>query len=191
MVMSWAWAVMCAVALLFSLLTGRVAETGAAALEGARAAVELTIAMTGAVMLWSGLMEVLQSCGLAAKLSRALRPVLFRLFPSARRDQGLAEDLSYNLSANLLGLGNAATPAGVRAACALHRLGGREEASDELCRLVVLNTASVQLLPTTVAALRAALGAETPFDILPAVWLTSLISVTAGLLAARFLSKRL
>ena len=190
MVMSWVWTILCGIAFVFAILTGHTAETGAAALQGARAALELALAMTGSVMLWSGLMELLQNCGLAHSLSRALRPVLFRLFPTARRKESLAEDLSYNLSANLLGLGNAATPAGVRAACELHRLDGGEEASDELCRLVVLNTASVQLLPTTVAALRAAMGAEAPFDILPAVWFTSLLSVSAGLLSARMFAKR-
>ena len=93
------------------------------------------------------------------------------------------EALSANVSANLLGLGNAATPMGIRAAQGMARLGGGE-ATDELCRFVVLNTASVQLLPTTVAAIRAAAGASEPFDILPAVWLSSGISVAAGLAAA-------
>ena len=110
---------------------------------------------------------------------------LGRLFPSALRDTETMDALTSNVSANLLGLGNAATPAGIRAAKGLRRLSGQDTASDELCRLVVLNTASIQLLPTTVAALRASLGADAPFDILPAVWLSSLVSVAAGLLAAR------
>ena len=91
------------------------------------------------------------------------------------------------MAANLLGLGSAATPLGLRAA--VRMAGDRDAASDELCRLVVLNTASVQLIPATVAALRASLGAAVPLDILPAVWVTSLCSVAAGLLAARLLSK--
>ena len=89
------------------------------------------------------------------------------------------------MSANLLGLGNAATPAGIRAAQRLHALSGGETASNELCRLVVLNTASIQLLPTTAATLRSACGAENAFDILPAVWISSAVSVAAGLLAER------
>ena len=96
--------------------------------------------------------------------------------------------MTANVSANLLGLGNAATPMGIRAACRMAR-GTEGVASDELCRLVVLNTASIQLLPTTVAGVRAACGCRTPFDILPAVWLSSAISVTAGLLTARLLSR--
>ena len=127
----------------------------------------------------------MERSGLTEKLSRALCPVLGRLFPSSRRDPELAGELSCNMSANLLGLGNAATPAGIRAAQRLHDLSGGETASNELCRLVVLNTASIQLLPTTAAALRSACGAENAFDILPAVWISSAAGVAAGLLAER------
>ena len=92
------------------------------------------------------------------------------------------------MSANLLGLGNAATPLGIRAACRMAR-GCGGIASDELCLLVVLNTASIQLLPTTIAAVRSAAGCRSPFDILPAVWFSSVLSVAAGLLMAKLLSK--
>ena len=107
------------------------------------------------------------------------------LFPRGARDGETRAALAENVSANLLGLGNAATPAGIRAAQGLARLGQR----DELCLLVVLNTASLQLLPTTAASLRAALGAAEPFDITPAVWLSSALSVAAGLGAAALLRR--
>ena len=133
-------------------------------------------------------MAVMDACGLTQRLSRLFRPVLRRLLPKACRDPETLAALSGNVSANLLGLGNAATPLGVQAARRMaDGTGGR--ASDELCRLVVLNTASIQLLPTTVAGVRAALGAENPFDILPAVWLASVLSVSVGLLAAHLLGK--
>ena len=94
-----------------------------------------------------------------------------------------------NVSANLLGLGNAATPMGIAAVKRMQELARTRTATDEMCRLIVMNTASIQLLPTTVAAVRASLGAAAPFDILPAVWVTSALSVTAGLLAARLLRR--
>ena len=94
------------------------------------------------------------------------------------------------MSANLLGLGNAATPAGIRAAKGMQKMAQGSFASDELCRLVVLNTASIQLLPTTIAAVRAAEGAGNAFDILPAVWISSILSVCAGLLAERIFARR-
>lgn len=188
MAMAWAWTAMVGISLFFALLTGNVAAVGAAAMEGAVEAVELCLALAGPILLWSGLMEVMDRAGLAAALSRALQPILGRLFPTSRRDEALSAALSCNVSANLLGLGNAATPAGIRAAKRLHAP-GRETASDELCRLVVLNTASVQLLPTTVAAVRLAQGSAVPFDILPAVWLASITGVAAGLLAERGLRR--
>ena len=116
-----------------------------------------------------------------------LRPFREAGGSAAARPETLAA-VSANVSANLLGLGNAATPLGIRAARRMAR-GTDGTADDELCRLVVLNTASLQLLPTTVAGVRAACGCRTPFDILPAVWLSSAISVTAGLLAARLLQR--
>ena len=127
--------------------------------------------------------------GIAAGLSILLQPVLRRLFPRASRDAQTLDALSMNVSANLLGLGNAATPAGVRAAQAMARELRGSKASDELCLLVVLNTASIQLLPVTIAAVREAAGAAVPFDILPAVWVTSLCSVTVGLLTGKCLAR--
>ena len=131
-------------------------------------------------------MELLERSGAVKALTRLLAPLLRRLFPLSSRDGGIMAAISENVSANLLGLGNAATPMGIQAAQRMKRGG---TATDELCRLIVLNTASIQLLPTTVAGVRAACGCRTPFDILPAVWLSSAISVTAGLLTARLLSR--
>ena len=95
-------------------------------------------------------------------------------------------NLCGNFTANLLGLGNAATPMGI---AAVEKMKQGDTATDEMCRLIVLNTASIQLLPTTVAAVRASLGAAQPFDILPAVWVTSLLSASAGVLAAWVMGK--
>ena len=173
-------------ALVFGGACGRLAEVSAAAMEGAGAAVELCLSMAGAICLWSGVMTLMDRCGLSEKLAKLLRPVLRRVLPQASRDRETMAALSANVSANLLGLGNAATPLGIRAATRM-AAGSGGVASDELCRLVVLNTASIQLLPTTVAAVRGAYGCAAPFDILPAVWLSSLLSVSAGLLAARVL----
>ena len=188
MAMTWIWTGMVALSLLFGALTGNLGALGGAALEGARSAVELCVSMAGVMCLWTGVMEVMRQSGLTAHLARAFRPLLRRLFPRAARDEDTLTTISANLSANMLGLGNAATPLGIRAARAMAR-GCGGVASDELCLLVVLNTASIQLFPTTVAGVRAALGASDPFDILPAVWLASLVSVVAGLAAAKLLAR--
>ena len=189
MAMTWVWSGMVILSLLFGLTTGQLDAVADAALEGAGSAIQLSLSMAGVLCLWSGVMEVMNVCGLSAGLARLFRPVLRRLLPEAARDTKTLAAVSANVSANLLGLGNAATPLGIRAAQRMAR-GCGGVASDELCLLVVLNTASIQLLPATVASVRSAAGCQTPFDILPAVWLASVLSVTAGLSAAWLLSHK-
>ena len=188
MAMTWIWTGMVVLSLVFGLFTGNLEAVADAAMDGAASAVELSVSMAGILCLWSGVMEIMNVCGLSAGLARAFRPILRRLMPQASRDEKTLAALSANVSANLLGLGNAATPLGIEAAKGMSR-SSPGAASDELCLLVVCNTASIQLLPTTVAAVRAAAGCESPFDILPAVWLASALSVGAGILACKLLSR--
>ena len=187
MEMTWVWTGMVTLSLVFGLLSGNLDAVSAAALEGARSAIELSLSMAGVLCLWSGVMEIMNACGLSAGLARLFRPLLRRLLPEASRDPETLAAVSANVSANLLGLGNAATPLGIRAARRMAR-GCEGTASDELCLLVVLNTASIQLIPATIASVRVAAGCGTPFDILPAVWLASVLWVAAGLTAAWLLS---
>ncbi len=183
MAMAWIWSGMLLLAVLAAAISGQLGAVSAAAMAGAERGAQLCLSLAGPLCLWAGLAAVLEGSGLSAKLAALLRPLLGRLFPAAARDAQALEKISGNFTANLLGLGNAATPLGIAAVQRMHRLSGGAAASDEMCRLIVLNTASIQLLPTTVAALRASAGAARPFAILPAVWLTSLGSVTVGLLA--------
>ena len=189
MVMAYIWTGMVLTAVLFSFWSGTGAALSQAGLEGAQSGVTLTLSMAGAVCLWSGVGRVMECAGLNRILARGLEPVIGRLFPSARKDPKVGELVSANVCANLLGLGNAATPMGIAATQRMRRYAKPGEASHEMCRLIVMNTASIQLIPTNVAAVRAGLGSAAPFDILPAVWVTSLCSVTVGLLAA-FLFQR-
>ena len=187
MAMTWVWSGMVILSLLFGLATGRLNAVAEAALEGAGSAIQLSLSMAGVLCLWSGVMEVMNVCGLSSGLARLFRPLLRRLLPEAARDTETLTAVSANVSANLLGLGHAATPLGIQAARRMAR-GCGGVASDELCTLVVLNTASIQLIPATIATVRAAAGCRTPFDILPSVWLSSVLSVAAGLLMARLLA---
>lgn len=181
MVMSRIWSGILCISIVSALLTGRGSQLAAAVPEGAKAGIELTLAMAGSVCLWMGVGRVMDAAGFTQRLSRLLRPLLGRLFPDTRQDPALARDLSANISANFLGLGNAATPMGIRAAIRMKDPQNPELATDQLCRLIVLNTASIQLIPANVAAIRASLGCTSPFDILPAVWLASLASAGLGL----------
>ena len=186
--MSVIWSVMVLASVLCAAATGREGDVAAAALEGAAAAVELCLSMAGVLCLWTGVMEVMKRSGLTEGLSRLLRPVLRRLYPDFAGDREVMDSVAANVSANLLGLGNAATPLGIRAA---RRMSLRSPgvASPALGRLVVCNSASIQLIPTTVASVRAAQGSAAPFDILPAVWLASALSVSVGIAAVKLLGR--
>ena len=185
--MGYFWTGMILLSVFSSLLTGKSHSLTPAALAGAQSGISLCISLGGAMCLWSGLSKAMERASLTEKLGRLLRPVFRKLFPKAGQDSLACGYLTANVSANLLGLGNAATPMGIAAVKRMQQLSSGRGATDEMCRLIVMNTASIQLLPTTVAALRAANGAAAPFSILPAVWVSSLCSVTAGLLAAYFL----
>ena len=188
MAMAAIWTGMVVISILCGLATGNGPAVGAAALEGAGAVVDLCMAMAGVLCLWMGVMEIMKRSGLSAGLSRLLRPLLRRLYPEFARDREVMDCISANVSANLLGLGNAATPLGIQAAQKMSRR-RPGVACDGMCMLVVCNTASIQLIPTTVAGVRLAAGCETPFDILPAVWLASALSVCVGILAAKVLAR--
>ena len=169
MVMSWIWTGIVLISILCALVLGNGSALAAATVSGAQAGIQLALSMAGSLCLWTGAGRLMEHAGITRMLSRLLRPLLHRVFPSTKEDAALAESLSANICANFLGLGNAAT--------------------DELCRLIVLNTASIQLIPANVAAVRSALGCATPFDILPAVWVTSLCSAGLGVTAAWVLGK--
>ena len=186
--MAWIWTGSLLLSILFSCHTANWSVLSASALEGAGAGVTLAISLAGPVCLWAGWIKTMESIGWSEKLSTLLTPFLRWLFPQSWQDPTIRAALCENISANLLGLGNAATEPGIRAARQMASA-SNGQASDELCRLVIMNTASVQLIPTSVAAVRASLGAASPFDILPAVWITSLCSVAVGLCMAKLFSR--
>ena len=184
MVMSYIFTGILLVSIMFSAITGRGSQLAAAVASGADAGIKLAISMAGSICLWSGVGKLMERIGLTQVLSRLLHPLLIRLFPGTKTDPLLAGDLSANICANILGMGNAATPMGIRAVRRMVDPQRPRVATDQMCRLIVLNTASIQLIPVSVAAIRSSLGCATPFDILPAVWVTSLCSAALGLLAA-------
>ena len=159
MAMAFIWTIIVVISVLTGILTGRINEVSAAALQGVSAAVQLCISLAGIMCLWTGVLEVMTQSGLTEKLSKFLYPALSLLFPESAHRPEVMRAISANVSANLLGLGNAATPYGVKAAGLLSRLSGGV-ASNDLCMLVVINTASLQLIPATVAGLRRRGGRE-------------------------------
>ena len=184
MILSIIWTAFVAISIFFSALYGRGGALAESVFSGAQAGVTLAISLTGSICLWSGVGKLLDHLGLTRRFARVLGPILHRIFPGSREDPQTAGFLCANICANLLGLGNAATPMGIQAAKRLRDPDRPDYATDSLCRLVVLNTASIQLIPANVAAIRLSLGCAAPFDILPAVWITSFCSAGLGLWAA-------
>ena len=189
MVMSWVYTGILTTSFFFAIITGKGAELAAAVPAGAQSGISLAISISGSICLWTGVGALMERNGMTDKLSTLLSPFLKRVFSSTKKDPALAKDLSANICANFLGLGNAATPMGIKAVKRLKSQRDPTVATDEMCRLIVLNTASIQLIPANVAAIRTSLGCSAPFDILPAVWVTSLCSAGVGVTAAWLMSK--
>lgn len=187
--MNWIFAGMILSGVVIGGLCGRMDQVSAAAIAEAGNAVQLVISLTGTICFWGGMMEIARQAGLTDRLARLAAPLTRRLFPGLRPDGEAMGAISMNLAANLLGLGNAATPLGMAAMKAMEK----EEhangvATDNMALFVAMNTASLQLLPTTTAMLRSAAGAAAPLDILPAVWVASTVSVCSGIFGAKLLA---
>ncbi len=168
-------------------IQGKLDNVTAAVSSGAAEAITLALGIAGLMCFWSGIMELVRASGLAEKLSGVLSPMLRPLFGAAAEDKEAMELVSANVTANLLGLSNAATPLGLRAVNRLYTVEGKRGSPDSVLTLITLNTASIQLIPSTVAAVRAACGSASPFDIMPAVWGASIASVFVVLLSGRLL----
>ena len=168
---------------------GNMSAVSTAAMNGCGQAVQLVISLTGTICLWSGVMGIADLSGLTGALSRAFRPLNRFLFRELDPDGPAVKAISLNMAANLLGLGNAATPLGLAAMKELEKVNRHPgAASQAMVTFVVLNTASLQLLPTTNAYLRLAAGSKEPMEILPAVWLASSVSIGVGVLMTRLLA---
>ncbi len=174
------------ISIVSGIANGKMREVSNAVLKSSLDAAELSLELMGSLCFWSGIMEVAEQSGFANLVKKALNPLLSLVFPGIKKEKKAMDAISMNITANLLGLGNAATPLGIAAMKELHRLSGfSDSATKEMVCFVVMNTASLQLIPTTVASIRLESGAENPMDILPAVWFVSLCSLIIGIAAAK------
>ncbi len=178
MILSFIWLCLMAGAFLFAAAASNTGALSPAIMEGAQRAVTVCFSMAGPIILWSGFLRLLEDCGAAGKLEKTVGLPIRLLMPGL--DGACLRSVCANVTANLLGLGNAATPAGLKAAAYM-------TSSQSLGLFMVLNSSSIQLIPATAAALRASLGSASPFDILPAVWLCSAVSLAAALGAMKLI----
>lgn len=182
--MNYIWCAMIVVSVIVSIFNGTVSETINGAFEGAKSAVFTVLSFAGVMCFWTGIMKIAEKSGLSKKVEKLLRPVINFLFPGAGDEAKTY--ISMNMSANLLGMGNAATPMGIKAMESLDRENNNPlYASDNMCMLVVLNTTSLQLIPTTIIALRVAANSTDPFSIILPIWISSLTAVFAAVFFAK------
>ena len=185
------WGGMILLSLIISVFTGRLDACSAAAATGAKSAVETCITLLGILCLWSGLSKIGERAGLISVMARLLRPILRRLFPRLSEDNPACGSMVLNIVANLFGMGNAATPLGIRAMEDLQKINPKKNvASNEMCLFAVLNTASLQLVPTTLISLRHTYGSANPGEIVLPIWIVSLTAVCVGIIAVKLLERR-
>lgn len=184
------WFGMTALSVVCAAANGRLAELSSAVMEGAGDAVELSIFLLGSMCAWLGFLKIAEASGLTQLLASALSPVIDRLFPDYRGAPEIKGKICMNLSANLLGLGNAATPLGLSAIKAMAGHSSGPLPTRGMILFVAINTASLQLLPVNMAAMRASCGSASPFGILPEIWATSLGSLIVVVLACKILEQK-
>lgn len=189
--MALVWFLLLALAFVSALADGEMGGLTEGALQGAEDAITLAIGLAGILALWMGLLRIADDAGLTRKLAALLRPLLRRLFPEVPKDHAALDSMALNVSANMLGLGNAATPLGLRAMEQLQSLNDRPKvATDAMILFLVINTSSVQLIPATVIALRAANDAPAPAGVVGPTLLATLVSTVVGVATAKWLARR-
>ncbi|MBQ6152994.1 MAG: spore maturation protein A [Ruminococcus sp.] len=179
--LSYIFAGMILISLIFAAVTGNMAELSSSALDSASEAITLILKMCGGLCMWSGVMAIAKDAGLTEKMSKIFAPLLRKLFPDIDEGSDAFSYISMNISANLLGLGNAATPLGLSAMKELRKNSIDDRATDSMVTFVVMNTASIQMIPTTVAVLRRSYGSSSPFDVIFCVWISSALALMVGL----------
>lgn len=186
--MTWIWAFLIILGVVTSIFTGNISQVEKAIITGSGGAFELILSIGGAICLWSGLMKIAEASGITNLIAKLLSPITGFLFPKIKKDGAAMKAITMNITANLLGLGNAATPLGL---IAMKELKLEEKvtniATNNMAMFIVVNTACIQLVPVTIAALRQQYGSNSPMDIMPAIWISSAAALTIGVIIAKVL----
>ena len=184
------WAVLILIGAVFSVFTGKTADTAIAGIEAGKNAINLVLGVAGGFAFWMGLMNIAKKSGIIKKLAKLLRPVITFLYPEARENGEAAENLCLNMSCNMLGLGNGATPAGLKAMKALQEQNvHKQTATNAMCMLLIVNASSVQLLPTSIITLRSTMGSSNPAAVVPAILIATFASTVFGITFAKLFEK--
>ena len=185
------WSCFIMVSFVFAIITGRIQDFNNSIFESATQTVDLTIKLFGTMCLWNGLMKIVQETSLIIRLSNLIRPLMRFLFPKMNEKDKEYKEITLNIIANLLGIGNAATPLGLKAMKTMQEKNTKKDTvTDSMAMFIVLNTASLQIIPTTVIAVRASMGSENPAQIILPVWIVTIITDITGIVASKILMKK-
>ena len=185
------WPIFIIISYIYAILTGRVNEINNSVFESCESAVKLTITFLGTMCLWSGIMQIAKKTTLIDKLTNFLNPIMKILFPEIQKQNPVHKEISMNMVANILGLGNAATPLGLKAMKKKKKENPKKDTlTNSMAMFIIINTASIQIIPTTVIAIRSSLGSTNPTSIIIPVWIATICAAFAGIIAAKILMKK-
>ena len=185
------WPIFLILSFIYALISGKVEEVNNGIFTSLSDAVELTLTFLGTICLWNGIMEIAKQTSLINKLTKLLRPLINFLFPDLKNNENAKQEISMNMIANILGLGNAATPLGIKAMQTMQRENTKKDTlSNSMMMFIVINTASIQLIPTNVIAIRTSLNSQNPTSIIIPVWIATIIAAIVGIAFTKILIKR-
>lgn len=185
------WPLFIIISFIYAIFTGKIADVSNGIFESAESAVSLTVTFFGTICLWNGVMQIAKKTSLMKKLTKLFSPLISFLFPELRKNSKAYEEISLNMVANLLGLGNASTPLGLKAMETLQKENDKKDTlSNSMAMFIVLNTASLQLIPTNVIAIRSSLGSSAPSSIIIPVWIATLVAAIVAIISTKILIKK-
>ncbi len=184
------WPVFIIISIIYSIITGKVTEVNNAVFESANETVKLTITFFGTICLWNGIINIASKTSMIEKLTEKLSPIIKFLFPDLKKEKEVQKEISMNVVANMLGLGNAATPLGLKAMKSMQKINiNKESLSNSMAMFIVLNTASLQIIPTTVIAIRNSLGSQNASGIIIPVWISTIIAAITVVIVTKLFIK--
>lgn len=185
------WPLFLIISFVYAIFNGRLEQVNTSVFEGTKSAVELCITLLGTMCLWNGIMKIACKTSIVKKLTKVLTPIMKKLFPDIKRQDKVHEEISMNIIANIMGLGNAATPLGLKAMKSMQKVNNdKKRLSNSMAIFIVLNTASIQLIPTTVIAIRSSLKSNNPTAMIVPIWIATIFAAISAIGLAKILMKK-
>ena len=186
------WPFFIIISFIYAIYSGNFSNINTAIFESADQTVELCLTMFGTLCLWNGIMKIAIKTSMIEKLTKFLKPVISFIFPEIKNDKKISKEISMNMVANILGLGNAATPLGLKAMESMQKTNAdKSKLSNPMAMFILINTASLQIIPTTVISIRSSLGSQEPTKIIFAVWIATIAAFSTAIIAGKFLIKKM